>query len=90
MVGAGALIEANVKIGGDCRIAAYAVIRKGSVLGDGVQVDSFSVVGGDPQSIGFDPATDICQALWRHSTFFLKALVNRLGVLAAKTLDNHK
>jgi len=53
-VGAGALIEAGVRIGRDCTIAAYAIIRKKTTLGDAVQVDSFCVVGGDPQSIGFD------------------------------------
>lgn len=53
-IGAGAVIEEGVKIGRGCQVAAYAIIRRCTVLGDEVQVDSFSVVGGDPQSIGFD------------------------------------
>ena len=57
-IGAGALIEEGVVIGRDCQIAAYAIIRKFVRLGDGVQIDSFSVVGGDPQSIGFDSGTE--------------------------------
>ncbi|MGZ0654253.1 acyl-ACP--UDP-N-acetylglucosamine O-acyltransferase [Coraliomargarita sp. W4R53] len=54
-IGAGALIETGVRVGRDCKIAAYAIIRKNTTLGDGVQVDSFCVVGGEPQSIGLDP-----------------------------------
>lgn len=56
-VGAGALIEPGVHIGRDCAFGAYAVIRGGTRLGDGVRVDSFCVLGGDPQSLAFDPAT---------------------------------
>ena len=57
-VGAGALIEAGVRIGRDCQIAAYAIIRKNTRLGDAVTVDSFCVIGGEPQSIGFDPSLE--------------------------------
>jgi UDP-N-acetylglucosamine acyltransferase len=53
-VGPGALLEEGVSVGRNCKIAAYAIIRKGTTLGDDVHVDSFCVLGGDPQSIGFD------------------------------------
>jgi UDP-N-acetylglucosamine acyltransferase len=54
-IGPGVIIEAGVQIGRRCQIAAYAVIRKNTCLGEAVYVDSFCVLGGDPQSIGFDP-----------------------------------
>jgi len=57
-IAAGALIEEGVQIGRDCKIAAYAIIRKGTTLGDAVQVDSFCVLGGDPQSINFDTSLE--------------------------------
>ncbi len=53
-IGPYALIEDGVVLGANCSIAGHAVIRKGTVLGHDVTVDSFVVLGGDPQSIGFD------------------------------------
>lgn len=53
-IGPYALVEDGVIVGKGCTIAGHAVIRKGTVLGDNVSVDSFSVIGGAPQSIGFD------------------------------------
>jgi UDP-N-acetylglucosamine acyltransferase len=48
------VIEGGVQVGVGCEIASHVVLRTGTRLGDGVRVDSFSVLGGDPQSIGFD------------------------------------
>lgn len=52
-----AIIEEGVRLGSDCVIHAYALIRKYSVLGDRVRVDAFAVIGGDPQYLQFNPAT---------------------------------
>jgi UDP-N-acetylglucosamine acyltransferase len=57
-VGPGAIIEDGVRVGIGCTIAAYAIIRRGTTLGESVQVDSFAVLGGEPQSLGFDPSTE--------------------------------
>ncbi|MEM8867554.1 MAG: acyl-ACP--UDP-N-acetylglucosamine O-acyltransferase [Verrucomicrobiota bacterium] len=57
-IGARAIVEPNVKIGRGCKLAALSIVRSGTVLEDGVTVDSFAVVGGDPQSIDFDVNTD--------------------------------
>lgn len=53
-IGPGVIIEDNVVIGRECRLAAYAVLRRGTILGDRVEVDSFSVIGGSPQDLHFD------------------------------------
>jgi UDP-N-acetylglucosamine acyltransferase len=53
-IGPGVIIEENVVIGRNCRLAAYAVLRAGTVLGNRVEVDSFSVIGGPPQDLHFD------------------------------------
>jgi UDP-N-acetylglucosamine acyltransferase len=53
-----AIIEEGVQLGADCTIAAHAIIKRGTVLGDGVKVHEFAVLGGDPQYLKFDPATD--------------------------------
>ncbi|MBC2596458.1 acyl-ACP--UDP-N-acetylglucosamine O-acyltransferase [Ruficoccus amylovorans] len=52
-----ALIEPGATFGADCNLAPFAVLKAGAVLGDGVTVDHFTVVGGLPQDLKFDPAT---------------------------------
>ncbi|HET7536003.1 MAG TPA: acyl-ACP--UDP-N-acetylglucosamine O-acyltransferase [Candidatus Didemnitutus sp.] len=52
-----AIVEENVQLGANCVIQAHAVIRRYSILGEGVVVHPFAVVGGDPQYLKFDPAT---------------------------------
>ena len=53
-----AIIDDGVEIGRDCTIHAYAILRRGTVLGERVTVHPFAVVGGDPQDLHFDPATE--------------------------------
>jgi UDP-N-acetylglucosamine acyltransferase len=52
-----AIIEAGVELGAGCEVQAYAIIRQHSILGEGVVVHPFAVIGGDPQFLKFDPAT---------------------------------
>lgn len=52
-----AIIEEGVQLGAGCVVQACAVIKKHSVLGEGVVVHPFAVIGGDPQYLKFDPAT---------------------------------
>jgi len=53
-VGPYAIIEGATKLASGCRIAAHAIVRRGSILDEGVVIDSFAVVGGDPQDFKFD------------------------------------
>lgn len=53
-----AIIEEGVQLGAGCVVHPYAVIKQHSVLGEGVVVHSFAVLGGDPQYLKFDPATN--------------------------------
>jgi UDP-N-acetylglucosamine acyltransferase len=85
-IGAGALVEAGVRIGRDCRIAAYAILRKGAVLGDEVQVDSFSVVAGEPQSIGFDSATESEVVVGDRTILREAVTINRASSDGAQTV----
>lgn len=57
-IGPYAVVESGVVLGSGCSLAAHAIVRRSTQLGAYVQVDSFCVVGGDPQSIGFDTSTD--------------------------------
>lgn len=52
-----AIIEEDVQLGAGCVVQAHAIIRRHSALGPGVVVHPFSVIGGDPQYLKFDPVT---------------------------------
>jgi UDP-N-acetylglucosamine acyltransferase len=52
-----ALIEDGARLGAGCIIHAHAVITRHCELGDAVVVHPFAVLGGDPQDLGFDAAT---------------------------------
>lgn len=53
-----AIVEPGAQLGVDCEIMAYAVVTRHSVLGDRVVVHPFAVVGGDPQYLKFDRASE--------------------------------
>ena len=56
-VGAYAVVEADVTIGPGCVLRHHAVVRRFTSLGCGNLVDSFAVLGGEPQDLKFDPVT---------------------------------
>ncbi len=53
-IGPYAIVESGVVVGSDCMLAAHGILRKGTILGEGVKVDSFAVIGGDPQDLDFE------------------------------------
>lgn len=53
-----AVIGDDVLIGDGCVIGAHGILREGTILGSRTRVDSFAVVGGDPQDLSFDPAVE--------------------------------
>ena len=56
-VGPYAIVEPGVTIGKGSSIESHAIIKKATLLGKGVRIGHFSVVGGDPQQLSFDPST---------------------------------
>ena len=85
-IGAGALIEADVEIGRDCQIEAYAIVRKHARLGDAVKVDSFAVIGGNPQALGFDPSMVSHVEIGDRTIIREAVTVNRANAAGAKTV----
>ncbi len=53
-----AIVEPGAQLGAGCEIMAYAVVTKHCVLGDRVVVHPFAVIGGDPQYLKFDRASE--------------------------------
>src|SRR5512137_2798445 len=53
-----AIVEPGAQLGADCEIMAYAVVTRHCVLGDRVVVHPFAVVGGDPQYLKFERASE--------------------------------
>ena len=53
-----AIVEAGAKLGVGCEIMAYAVVTRHAVLAEGVIVHPFAVIGGDPQYLKFDRASE--------------------------------
>jgi UDP-N-acetylglucosamine acyltransferase len=53
-IGPFAIVEDGVRIGHGCRIAAHAQILRGVDMGPDNTVDRGAVIGGEPQSLGFD------------------------------------
>lgn len=49
-----AIVEDGAVIGAACVIHAHAHVTRHCVLGDGVVVHPFAVIGGDPQDLSFD------------------------------------
>ncbi len=56
-IGPGCIVEADVEIGAGTVLRAHAILRRYTTLGQGNLVDSFAVLGGEPQDLKFDPAT---------------------------------
>lgn len=50
-VGPFAIVEDGVKTGPHCRIAAHAVIKRGTHIGSGNELCEYAVLGGEPQHI---------------------------------------
>jgi UDP-N-acetylglucosamine acyltransferase len=56
-IGPFAIVDEGVRIGPGCRIGAHAHVLRGVDMGPDNTVDRGAVIGGDPQSLGFDRAT---------------------------------
>jgi UDP-N-acetylglucosamine acyltransferase len=83
-IGANAIIEDQVRIGSGCIIRPQAIIRKYTSLGVQNYVDSFVVLGGEPQDLKFDQSTVSYLEIGDNNTF-------REGVtLSRATGDNEK
>jgi len=68
-IGAGAVVESDVTIGAGTVLRPHSIVRRYTTLGEKNLVDSFAVLGGDPQDIGFDTATETYVRIGNGNTF---------------------
>jgi UDP-N-acetylglucosamine acyltransferase len=76
-VGPYAVIEDNTEIGDGCLIDTHAVIRRYTRLGAGNRVHPGAVLGGLPQDLGFDPASESGVIVGDGNTFREGVTVSR-------------
>ena len=55
-VGPYSIVEDGVELGDHVHLGEHVIVRKGTRLSAGVQVDAFAVIGGAPQDFSFDLA----------------------------------
>ena len=53
-----AIVEDGARLGPGCVVHAHAIVRRHAELGAGVIVHPGAVIGGEPQDLKFDPATE--------------------------------
>jgi UDP-N-acetylglucosamine acyltransferase len=68
-VGPYAIIEADVTVGAGCAIGSHSILRRYTTLGEQNVIDSHVVLGGLPQDLGFDPATETYLRIGDRNTF---------------------
>ena len=84
-VHATAIIEEGARLGAGCVIHAHALIGRHCELGEGVVVHPFAVLGGDPQDLGFDPATPSGVRVGARTVIREHVTVNRASKAAGTT-----
>jgi len=85
-VGPYAIVGDGVEIGEGCRILAHAQILTGVVMGAQNTVDRGAVIGGDPQSLTFDPAIRSGVRIGTGNTFREHVTVHRSTAPGGATL----
>jgi len=66
-IGPYCIVEGGVQIGSGSKLQAHVIVRKGTSLANQVQVDSFSVLGGDPQDVSFNLNTPTYVKVGAHT-----------------------
>jgi UDP-N-acetylglucosamine acyltransferase len=80
-----AIIEDGATLGAGCVVHAHAHITRHCVLGDGVVVHPFAVIGGDPQDLSFDPGRATGVAIGARTVVREHVTINRATQPGAST-----
>ena len=81
-----AIVEAGAELGEDCVVHAHAILTRFARLGAGVVVHPGTVVGGDPQDLRFDPATESRARVGPQTVLRENVTINRSTVAGGETV----
>lgn len=81
-----AVIEDGVILGDGCQIHAGVVLRTGTTLGDRVTVHTGAVLGGEPQSVTFDPSVQSGLLVGSGTTIREHVTLNRASQAGTQTV----
>jgi len=76
-IGAYTIVESDVKIGQDTVLRDHVIVRRYTSIGANNSVDSFAVLGGEPQDYNFDPKTVSYLRIGDNNIFREGTTVNR-------------
>lgn len=76
-IGPYVVIEGASQVGARCKIEAHAQLVGHVVVGDGTQIGRGAVIGGEPQDLGFDPATQSSVILGKNNVIREHVTIHR-------------
>ena len=86
-VGPYSVVGPNVEVAPGCVIGAHVILEHRVVIGEGTKVGHGSILGGNPQDLGFDTArTDTGVRIGKNSTIREHVTINRATVENGDTL----
>lgn len=85
-VGPYAIIEDHVELGSGCKVLPHAQILTGVIMGTHNTIDRGAIIGGNPQSLSFDPATPSGVRIGNHNTFREHVTIHRSTRPGGETL----
>ena len=84
-IGPYSIVEADVEIGAGCVLREHVVIRRYTIMGEGNFVDTGTVLGGEPQDLGWDPATVSYLRIGNGNTFREGVTISRSNTAGKAT-----
>lgn len=72
-----AIVEPDAQLGANCALQAGAIVCRHAILGDGVTVHPYAVVGGDPQDLHFVCTTESGVRIGAGTTIREHVTINR-------------
>ena len=76
-IGPYVVIDGAAEVGAGCRIEAHAQLVGHVVVGEGTLIGRGAVIGGEPQDLGFDPATESSVVLGRKNVIREHVTIHR-------------
>lgn len=89
-IGPYCVVEADVEIGAGCVLRDHAVVRRYTTLGERNHVDSFVVLGGEPQDFKFSPSAVSYLRIGDDNTFRESVTISRGSVAEGATVVGNR